>query len=133
MAVPYTPFGRFVHVPPPLPRSDWEAPAIPWWLDNSQCIGKLSKKTRKIKIINTLTKEDHILEVCSEETVSAIQNRYLTSFNSHAKSYMWKRLGTLIDMSQNLEANSIKDESDLFEKVGMNLDDYLPAIHLYFR
>lgn len=61
--VPYTPFGRFVHVPPPLPRSDWEAPAIPWWLDNSQCIGKLSKRTRKLKIINTLTKEEHILEV----------------------------------------------------------------------
>lgn len=72
-------------------------------------------------------------KVCSEESVSAIQNRYLTAFNSHAKGYMWKRLGTLIDMSQNLEANAIKDESDIFEKVGMNQDDYLPAIHLYFR
>ena len=46
---------------------------------------------------------------------------------------MWKRLGTLIDMGQNLEQNSIRDESELFEKVGMNQDDYLPAIHLYFR
>jgi hypothetical protein len=46
---------------------------------------------------------------------------------------MWKRLGTLIDISQTLQANEIKDESDIFEKVGMNQDDYLPAIHLYFR
>ena len=61
--IPYTPFGRFVHVPPPLPRADWAAPEIPWWLDSSKCIGKISKKIRKIKIINTLTKDEHVLEV----------------------------------------------------------------------
>ena len=46
---------------------------------------------------------------------------------------MWKRLATLLDMGQTLEGNGIKDESGLFEKVGMNEDEHLPALHLYFR
>jgi hypothetical protein len=32
----YTPDGRFLHVPPPIPRVDWNACELeqtPWWLD----------------------------------------------------------------------------------------------------
>ena len=46
---------------------------------------------------------------------------------------MWKRLGTILDMSQTLEGNGVKDETDQFEKLGMNEEEFLPAIHLYFR
>lgn len=71
-------------------------------------------------------------KVCSEDKLSAIQDRYL-AYNAHAKGYMWKRLNALLDMTQTLEANGIKDETEQFEKLGMNEDEYLPAIHLYFR
>ncbi|KAJ3303441.1 Cytochrome b5 domain-containing protein 1 [Kappamyces sp. JEL0829] len=131
---PITPVGRFLDVPPPLPRSDWKPKEgfTPWWIDQSNCMGYLSKKTRKIKIVNMLTKDEHILEVCSEDSMSAIQDRY-TATNAHAKGYMWKRLGTLLDMNLTLQENGIKDEDEMFDKLGMISDQWLPVIHLYFR
>eukprot|EP00842_Homolaphlyctis_polyrhiza_P005281 jgi/Hompol1/5754/HPOL_002075-RA len=132
--VPYTPEGRFIHVAPPIPRGDWtgDAGTMPWWLDKEEyCIGNLSAKTRRIRIINTLTKDEHVLEVCSEDRLSAIQDRYM-QLNAHAKGYMWKRLGVLLDMSMTLEENGIRDESAYFERLGIDEDQWLPAIHLYF-
>ncbi|KAJ3226022.1 Cytochrome b5 domain-containing protein 1 [Clydaea vesicula] len=131
---PYTPEGRFLHVPPPLPRSDWNSSELdqtPWWLEKSYCIGTLSKKTRFLKIINTLTKDEHTIEVCSEEKITAIQDRY-TSLNAHAKGYMWKRLGVLLDMNATLEQNGVVDSSNVFEEIGLSEDDWYPAIHLFF-
>lgn len=62
--IPYTPHGRFVHVPPPYPDSNWANDfGRPWWRDESYCIGLLSAKTRNIKIINTLTSQEEIIEV----------------------------------------------------------------------
>lgn len=55
------------------------------------------------------------------------------AYNSHAKGYMWKRLGTLLDMALTLEQNGIKDESATFETLGIDEDQWLPVIHLYFR
>ncbi|XP_054848329.1 cytochrome b5 domain-containing protein 1 isoform X2 [Eublepharis macularius] len=62
----YTPQGRFVHIPPPLPRSDWANDfGVPWWKDSRYEVGILSTKTRHIRIINTLTSQEHTLERCS--------------------------------------------------------------------
>ena len=62
--IPYTPSGRFIHVPPPCPSSDWANNfGRPWWRDDTYCIGILSGKTRFVKIINTLTSQNHVLEV----------------------------------------------------------------------
>jgi hypothetical protein len=50
----------------------------PWWQNDAKyCIGTLSKKTRRIQIVNVLTEQQDVLEVCSEETVNEILNRYL--------------------------------------------------------
>jgi hypothetical protein len=48
-----------------MPRSDWSTDiTTPWWLeDEKYMVGKLTQKTRKIRIVNTLTKDDHLLEV----------------------------------------------------------------------
>ena len=53
----------------------------PDWLtvhssDETYCIGHLSSKTRKIRIINTLTSQEHTIEVCGEETLEEILNRW---------------------------------------------------------
>ncbi len=63
--LPYTPHGRFVHVPPPEPASNWVNEAgRPWWRDEpTYGIGVLSQKTRMLKVINTLTLQEHIIEV----------------------------------------------------------------------
>lgn len=61
-----TPRGRFVHIPPPLPRSDWANDfGIPWWKGANYQVGRLSARTRNIRIINTLTTQEHTLQVRS--------------------------------------------------------------------
>ncbi|KAI8905182.1 hypothetical protein EDD86DRAFT_249384 [Gorgonomyces haynaldii] len=107
---PFTPFGRFLHVPPALPRNDWaqDVAQTPWWLTKDYCIGHLT--------------------VCTEDKLSAIQERY-SQLNAHAKGYMWKRLGKLLDMSLTLHENGILDESVSFQEVGIDEEDWLPAIH----
>lgn len=144
LRVPYTPMGRFVHIPPPTPRTDYNyldgdghedddgTQYLPWWKDKKKYRkGRLSQKTRRIRIVNCLTGDECILEVCSEESLQAIQKRYL-QFNAHAKGYTWKRLGNILDMSQNLKLNGVEDESEVMERVGMDEEEWLPRVHLYF-
>ena len=49
-----TPMGRYLHVPPMMPDSEWDPTSFkgPWWRDRGLCIGRLSEKTRKIRIVN---------------------------------------------------------------------------------
>jgi hypothetical protein len=39
--MPFTPYGRFIHVPPPDPIDKVESIAIPWWKDEKYIIGKV--------------------------------------------------------------------------------------------
>lgn len=129
----YTPHGRFVHVPPSIVTTDLDNDYdLPWWIDPKYVIGELTSRTRKIRIINTLNHHEATLEVCSEETLNEIQNRYL-EFNAHAASYTWKRMTENLDMNKTLEENGIVDESEEFEELGLPDDYYIPAIHIYFN
>lgn len=69
--MPFVPQGRFVHVPPTGPRADWNNNfGTPWWQDVSQYqVGRLSSKTRWLLIVNTLTGEEHRLEVTAGQLV----------------------------------------------------------------
>ena len=61
---PHVPMGRFIHIPPRCPRTDWANDfGRPWWKDETYCIGVLSRKTRMIRIINTLTSQEQTIEV----------------------------------------------------------------------
>ncbi|CAG2257939.1 cytochrome b5 domain-containing protein 1-like [Mytilus galloprovincialis] len=131
--IPYCPNGRFVHIPPPYPDSFWANDfGRPWWKDDSYLVGILSQKTRKVKIINTLTSQDHVIEVCSEEIMTEILERYL-KYNAHAASYTWKYDSRNLVMGSTLEENGIEDEDEEFYKLSMNDDTFLQAIHLYFN
>ncbi len=62
--LPYTPHGRFIHIAPPYPSSDFANDyGIPWWKDDKYKIGVLSKKVRAIRILNVLTLQDQVIEV----------------------------------------------------------------------
>ncbi|XP_005997956.1 cytochrome b5 domain-containing protein 1 [Latimeria chalumnae] len=129
----FTPNGRFIHIPPPCPRTDWSNVfGRPWWMSIQYEIGILSAKTRVIRIINTLTSQEQFLEVCSEETISEILQRYLY-YNAHAASYTWKYDGVNLDMEKTLEQNGIPDEDEEFYELSMDADRYTSAIHLYFN
>ena len=78
-----------------------------------------------------LTKDDETIEVASEENMNEILDRYL-SFNAHAASYTWKRLGKVLDMDATLQENGIPDETQECLQLGMDPEEYIPTIHLYF-
>ena len=77
----YCPHGRFLHVPPAEPRSDYSTDfGRPWWRDakyevrnhkksskkihSKLQIGTLTSKARRLTLINTLTSQQHMIEVC---------------------------------------------------------------------
>jgi hypothetical protein len=39
--MPYTPYGRFIHVPPPDPLDSVESVPLPWWKNPRYIIGKV--------------------------------------------------------------------------------------------
>ena len=135
--MPFPPMGAFLHCPPPMPTAEWNSNiGTPWWKDRALSIGKLTQKTRKVKLFNMLTKQETILEVCTEETLEEIQRRYL-AYNGHSSSYTWKRTdhekGTLLlNMRETLDANGIPDESVQFDALDIDPDTFIPVIHLYF-
>ena len=128
------PSGRYLHLPPDGPLSDWNAQdfVVPWWQDERYVIGKLTHCTRPIRIVNTLTKHDNVIDVASEETINEILDRYL-QVNAHAASYTWKRLGKVLDMGLSLDANGVVDDSEEMKKLGLPTEDYIPALHLYYN
>ncbi|XP_075438330.1 cytochrome b5 domain-containing protein 1 isoform X2 [Ascaphus truei] len=129
----YTPQGRVLHVPPPGPRSDWDTGfGRPWWKDTFHHIGVLSSKTRFIRVINTLTSQEHTLEVCSEETIWEILRRYLP-YNAHAASYTWKFCGVPLDMDVTLQENGVEDEDEDFDELKLDADLHTPSLHLYYN
>merc|ERR1712039_502445 len=129
----YCPWGRYIHVPPQGPESNWATDyAMPWWEDAKYYIGKAASRTRKITMVNVLTKQKNTLEIPVEETVEEIQERYLVH-NAHAPSYTWKRLGTPLNMKKTLDENGMKDESEEFLRLGIDPDDHIPVIHLFFN
>lgn len=85
---------------------------------------------------NMLSRQEHALEVCSEETMDEILDRYL-DFNAHAGSYVWKRtdstsIGRVLDMTKTLDENGIPDERGKFDSLSVADDYYIPTVHLYF-
>ena len=41
IVIPYTPQGRFIHVPPPDPSDSYVIIETPWWLDLRYIVGKV--------------------------------------------------------------------------------------------
>ncbi|XP_015257053.1 PREDICTED: cytochrome b5 domain-containing protein 1 [Cyprinodon variegatus] len=129
----YTPRGRFVHTHPRGPCSDWATDfGTPWWKDSRYQVGLLSDKVRWIRIVNTLTSQEQLLEVCSEETLEEILHRY-RRYNSHAHSYTWKHLGEVLDMTKTLSQNGVVDEDPELDRLRLDRDIFTPSILLYFN
>lgn len=81
--VPYTPCGRFLHVPPPYPTSDWRNDFItPWWQDKSHMIGCLTKKARTIRVINTLSRDESNFEVIHYSATLSIKSEMIINQTS---------------------------------------------------
>ncbi|EAY19060.1 Cytochrome b5-like Heme/Steroid binding domain containing protein [Trichomonas vaginalis G3] len=132
LEVPHVPFDCLLHLPNPTPNTTEIPVAKPWWKDESQIIGQLSKNPRYIRIVNTLTSKEDLIEVAGEETLNDILERF-KAINSHADSYTWKFQGNVLKMEKTLEQNGIHDESAKFARLGLDFDMYIPAILIYFN
>ena len=130
------PFGRFIHVPTLQPDMAVDLNyELPWWQDPDYVIGVLTKKSRKLRVINTLDGHEVTIEVCMEETLQEILDRY-KNINAHAGSYTWKRHddnSRTLEMLETLAENGVIDETDQFESLGLSADFYIPAVHLYYN
>jgi len=137
LEVPFTPMGHFLHCPPAEPTSNLTSDVgTVWWRDASLRKGHLTQRTRMIQLENMLTNQKIKLEVCEEETLQEIQNRYM-KFNSHSGSYTWKRtdsetVARLLDMTGTLDENGIKDDAMEFENLNIDAEFYIPTIQIYF-
>lgn len=131
----YTPEGRYLHIPSPMPLgNDEDIPEIPWWRDPSYIIGKLTQKSRNIRVINTLTHQEELMKVPREESINEILERYM-EINKHAKSYTWKDInGKILNMEENLEQNGIIDEDDEYDYLDVPDEErHVPSILIYFN
>eukprot|EP00164_Ancoracysta_twista_P003538 GFYU01004723.1.p1 GENE.GFYU01004723.1~~GFYU01004723.1.p1 ORF type:complete len:687 (+),score=218.34 GFYU01004723.1:187-2247(+) len=130
---PFCPQGHFIHCPPrdpdPLWRNDF---GTPWWNDIDRfCVGRMSAHTRMIRCVNTLTGQEDVIEVCSEEIMEEILDRFL-EYNDHCASYTWKRLGMPLEMHHTLKQSGVEDEGEVFYDMNIDDDYYIPALTLHF-
>jgi hypothetical protein len=139
---PYLPSGRFPHVPPTgIPTTGWAPPnAPPWWRNPALVVGRLTARARRIRVVNTLTGHEHMLDVAAEQTIAEIATKFL-EFNAHAAGYTWKVLKPdydsailPLDMGQTLEANRVPDEAEEMELLGLDSEDsdLIPTVLLYY-
>ncbi|XP_068629631.1 cytochrome b5 domain-containing protein 1 [Battus philenor] len=128
------PFKRHGHGfrEPVVPSTRWRPITKPWWLDESIVLGKLTARTRPIRITNTLTSSTVTLEVCSEETIYQIMMRYMPH-NTHLHSYTWRHLGKTLDYNCSLEQNKVYDERDCFNDLALPENIYVPDLLLYYN
>lgn len=135
--VPFTPMGRFLQCGPAEPNAKWETDIdTPWWKNKSYVLGRLTTQTRRITLLNMLSRQETTLEVCSEETLNEIQRRYMVH-NAHAPSYTWKRtdsthVARVLDMRKTLDENGVHDNTPDFDQLNIDEDTYTPILNLYF-
>jgi len=83
-----------------------------------------------------LTRKEDIIQICQEETIADIRNRY-NEYNLNANSYTWKALikgeFVLLNLEKTLDQNGILDESEQFTKLGMDEDFDIPSLHIYYN
>jgi hypothetical protein len=140
LRTPYTPQGRFIHVPllAPLTGADAAAVPVPWWRNDAYVVGTLSAAPRKVKIVNTLTSHAHVVEYGGEVTVAEMQRKFL-HYNAHGGSYTWKALvrGEFrpLDLTLTLQQNGVVDDAGELDAMGLDADAdaNLPTLLLVFN
>jgi len=87
----------------------------PWWRQEQLVVGTLTKKTRKLRVVNMLLSSSHVIDVCTEQKICDINDLY-RAYNAHAGSYTWKKLNAqgkmeVLDSNKTLQENGLPDMS----------------------
>lgn len=83
-----------------------------WWNNERYVIGMVSRQTRTIRIINTLTYNENIFHVCDEDTIEIIQRKYNERFKCLQQSFVWLKKDNdndfqYLDKTKTLDENGI--------------------------
>ncbi|CAD6999632.1 unnamed protein product [Ceratitis capitata] len=103
-----------------------------WSQDPKYHIGRLTRRDRRVRIINTLTGTTQLMKVCDEDTIYDIKNKYKQLFNHHAGSYMWRKFSKRGQCGGKLNMKGTLNENGLFEEEGCRYDLPPPSIWLYY-
>lgn len=119
-----------------VPRADFATNfGRPWWKDHATYgVGLLTRRIRTLRVVNTLSSQETLIDVCCEELLCEIETRYSTH-NAHTSSYTWKFDETVLDMNKTLEENGIKDERDQFENLSIDIadEDTISEVQVYYN
>lgn len=115
--------------PPVLEKEDEQSDC--WWRDESNIIAKITSVKRRARIINTLTRKIISMDVCEEDSIKTIKQKYSKKFNRNADQYIWRKTSPsngnigCLDMSKTLSQNDLPYAKH--EQLGLP-----PALWLYF-
>ncbi|CAG9801889.1 unnamed protein product [Chironomus riparius] len=62
-----------------------------WWNDEKNIIGHVTCLERRLRIVNTLTRKKIVMNVCDEDSINVIKEKYKKRFNSNADNYIWRK------------------------------------------
>lgn len=69
-----------------------------WSQDPFYHIGRVTRRERIIRIINTLTGATIFMKVCDEDSIYEIQRKYKEIYNNHAGSYLWRKFSNGVNL-----------------------------------
>ncbi len=120
---------------PAYPCAQWATNfGAPWWRDARFVVGRLTNHVRRVRVVNMLASQAQLLDVCEEETIREIENRY-ARWNKHTTSYTWKYNGVCVNMEETMAANGLEDETAVFHALSINERDpvCIPELHVYYN
>lgn len=119
-----------------------------WSQDPMYHIGRVTRRPRLIRVINTLTMTTQFMKVCDEDTIFDIQQKYKARYNHHAGSYEWRRGFSASENSTckfgcdhicdhpdacgPLNLNRTLDENGLLDEEECDVELPPPALWLYY-
>lgn len=130
-----------------------KTPGEMWSQDPFYHIGRVTKRARLIRIVNTLTAQTQYMTVCNEDSIYDIQQKYKQRYNHHAGSYEWRKFSngvsplkmkyrkniTLLQYNiyqgkscSILNLNGTLDENGLTDDEDSNVELPPPSIWLYY-
>ncbi|EDV99126.1 cytochrome b5 domain-containing protein 1 [Drosophila grimshawi] len=103
-----------------------------WSQDPFYHIGRVTRRPRRIRLINTLTAKVQHMNVCDEDSIYDIQEKYKQRFNHHAGSYEWRKFSNGAKCCGVLNLNGTLDENGLTDDEDCDVELPPPSIWLYY-
>eukprot|EP00076_Gallus_gallus_P029641 XP_015153815.1 cytochrome b5 domain-containing protein 1 [Gallus gallus] len=115
------------------PRSDGAPPLdAAWWRDPRLQVGRLTAAPRLLRLCNTLTGQNCVVEVCGEEPVGEALWR-AKAWKEQLERYTACYGGVPLRLHLSLEQNGIPDSTSELRSLRLDPKDFIPTVLLYFN